>query len=256
MKKITLRAKQSEIPPLDFIGVKLEDWLTRSADQINRCRLPSSGHNGDGLEIAIGDVWSVSIEFLGEDASPVLRLQGDCSRIDSLGHQHRRGRIIVEGNIGRYCGACMTGGLIEVHGNAGDAVGSTVGTRGAGMNGGTLRIQGDAGELAGHRMRRGELTIQGNVGNGLGSWQVAGTIRVGGEVGGNVAYGMRRGTLILEQSIELPTARFTEPIELTTPFATLAGIDQHRPWSVSRGDRSIGGIGEVWMVSGDTRPHQ
>lgn len=253
MKKITLQAKQSKIPPINFVGVKLEDWLTRSADQISRWRLPCGEYEDDDYRsnvdgLAIGDVWSVSVEPLGENESPVLVLRGDCSRVDSLGHQHRRGRIIVEGHVGRYCGACMTGGSIEVHGDAGEAVGSTVDTRGVGMNGGVLRIGGNAGDLAGHRMRRGQLTIAGNVGNGLASWQVAGTIRVGGTVGGNVAYGMRRGTLILQQPVELPSARFTKPIELTTPFTELIGIDRDRAWSVSRGDRSIGGIGEVWMA--------
>ncbi|TWT95135.1 formylmethanofuran dehydrogenase subunit C [Neorhodopirellula pilleata] len=243
MKKIILDAKQSGVPPMDFIGVKLEDWLARTADEISRWRLPSVER-----EISVGDVWTVSVESLSHDESPVLLMRGDCSRVDGLGHQHRRGRIIVEGNIGRHCGACMTGGLIEVHGDAGDAAGSTVGTRGVGMNGGVLRINGNAGDLAGHRMRRGQLVISGNVGDGVASWQVAGTIRVGGSVGAQVAYGMRRGTLILHRPIELPSARFTEPIELTTPFAELIGIDREQTWSVSRGDRSIGGIGEVWMT--------
>lgn len=246
MKKIWLKSKGCEIPELNFLGVKLEDWLNLSSDEISAWRLPSQGQ-----EIEIGEVWSVEIESLGEDQMPSLVMEGDCDRVNGLGHQHRRGQIIVDGNIGHHCGACMMGGLIQVDGNAGDHLGATVGTRGVGMNGGILRVSGSAGNLTGHRMRRGELNVAGNVGEGVASWQVAGTIRIGGEVGKNVAYGMRRGTLILERSTPLPSARFTESVELNTPFAQLIdGIETgDQAWNVCRGDRSIGGIGEVWMAS-------
>lgn len=246
MKKIVLQPKQSEIPDLNFIGVRLDDWLTMNSDEIGRWRLPSQGQ-----EIEVGEVWSVAITPLADDPLPALEIHGDCQSVNGLGHQHRRGTILVQGNIGRHCGACMLGGVIKVQGNAGDHLGAAVGTRGVGMNGGILHVSGHAGHLAGHRMRRGELTVDGNVGDGVASWQVAGTIRVRGHVGKNVAYGMRRGTLILENSTRLPAARFTEPIELNTPFAHLIGCHANlrNTWSVCRGDRSIGGIGEVWMGS-------
>lgn len=242
MNQITLTLQNALTCPVDFSQVRLDQLADKSEDEIYRTELHS-----DAPGISIGDHWKVAVETYDDQASPRLVLQGDHAMIHRLGHQHRGGDILIEGNIGASCGSCMTGGSIFVNGDAGDGLGAPTGSRGVGMNGGVLRVTGNAGDFVGHRMRRGEIFVEGNAGDGLASWQVAGTIHVGGKIGRNVAFGMRRGTLILENEIALPTSRFTESVELHSPYKTIAGLASPEHWRVCRGDRSIGGIGEVWM---------
>lgn len=242
MNQITLTLKNSLIYPIDFSQISLEQWASKSEDEIRRTQL-----RGDLLGSCVDDWWMVTVEVLGDQHSPRMVLQGDHAMVNGLGHQHHCGDIVIQGNIGAYCGSCMTGGSISIGGNAGDGLGAPTGSRGVGMNGGVLRVTGNTGDLAGHRMRRGEIVIDGNAGDGLASWQVAGTIRVGGTIGNNVAFGMRRGTLILERAVTLPSSRFTDSVELSTPYSFLAGLASTNRWNVCRGDRSIEGIGEVWM---------
>lgn len=242
MNQITLTLKNPLASQVDFSRVRLDQWAAMTEDEIQQ-----SGMHGMRSGDCVGDWWKVRIHSLEGPSTPRLVLQGDHAMVNGLGHQQRSGDILVEGNIGTNCGSCMTGGSITVRGDAGDGLGAPTGSRGVGMNGGVLRVTGNAGDLAGHRMRRGEIAIEGNAGDGLASWQVAGTIRVGGMVGNNIAFGMRRGTLILERYVALPSSRFTDSIELLTPFRVLAGLASENRWNVVRGDRSIGGIGEVWM---------
>lgn len=255
MNKIILSDPIQTNQRVNFSDVRLDDWCRLNADEIRRIYLPLSAPgeplNAPGRRASgttVGDLFSVWVEQIDADGKPSLLIDGDAGWVDGIGHQHRLGVIHVRGHVGNDCGSCMTGGTIQVDGNAGDNLGGPLGSRGTGMNGGVLNVSGSAGDMAGHRMRRGELTVRGNVGDGLAAWQIAGTIRVFGRVGGNVAYGMRRGTLILDQPIELPDLRFTDPVELRTPLVEVAGWTGEQPWWVRRGDRSIDGIGEVWIV--------
>ena len=242
MNQITLTLQNTLTSPVDFSHVRLDRWAAVTEDEIRQTRLQVNGS-----AYYVSDFWKVSVRTSDDTSTPRLVLQGNHGAVNGLGHQHRVGEILVEGDIGANCGSCMTGGSIVVCGNAADELGAPIGTRAEGMNGGVLRIKGNAGDLAGHRMRRGEIVIDGNVDAGLASWQVAGTIRVGGAVGKNAGLGMRRGTLILKRAINLPELRFTNSVELRTPFSALAGMVTDECWRVRRGDRSVGGIGEVWM---------
>lgn len=242
MKEITLTLKQPLTDPVDFSQVRLDQWVPNSEDELRRIDLPTQS-----ADLPLGEFWSVTIKSLTDSQKPRLVLQGDHGLVNGLGHQHQCGDIKVEGDIGSNCGSCMTDGSIEIDGNAAEGLGAPIGSRGVGMNGGVLRVKGNSGDRAGHRMRRGEIWIEGNAGDGLASWQVAGSIRVGGTTGKNIAFGMRRGTLILDRFAVLPESRFSKPVELSTPFSVLVCLDGDRRWMVSRGDRSIDGIGEVWM---------
>lgn len=146
---------------------------------------------------------------------PELRLEGDLSRFDAIGHgldggvlhiagavgdrlglSMRGGEIRVNGAAGQLAGCEMAGGLIELAGDVGDfAAGALPGSM-DGMRGGTLIVRGNAGARCGDRMRRGTVVLHGDAGDFLASRMVAGTIAVAGRVGAHCGYGMRRGTLV------------------------------------------------------------
>ncbi len=254
MRSITLRLRDEDGKPIDASTLRLDELADKSPDQIARQPIRVSS-----VSVELGEIFQIDCRDTDAD-HPSLILQGNCRSVHRIGHQHRVGRIIVEADIGDYCCACMSGGTITIAGNAGHYLGAPTGSRGVGMNGGRIVIAGSVGDFAGNRMRRGEIWIAGDAGAGLASWQVAGTIGVGGAAGEHVGYAMRRGTLILATPTSLPHIRFTSPVELDTPFRALlwnrpemqsiwppANRDADtRRWFTSRGDRSIGGIGEVW----------
>ena len=146
---------------------------------------------------------------------PELRLEGDLSRFDAIGHgldggvlhiagavgdrlglSMRGGEIRVNGAAGQLAGCEMAGGLIEIAADVGDfAAGALPGSM-DGMRGGTLIVRGNAGARCGDRMRRGTVVLHGDAGDFLASRMVAGTIAVTGRVGAHCGYGMRRGTLV------------------------------------------------------------
>ena len=70
---------------------------------------------------------------------------------------HRRPAV-----SGRLAGSGMTGGRLEVLGDAGDLAGGPLPGEMSGMRGGVLHIRGSAGERAGDRMRRGLIAIGGS----------------------------------------------------------------------------------------------
>ena len=145
---------------------------------------------------------------------------GRAVRVTNPGARHniavavlQKGRILVEGSAGYYCGGMndgatieirgsagwgvaegMLSGLVTVDGNAGNGAaaairGGTVVVRGdcaarAGitMKGGLLLIGGDAGYMTGFMMQRGIIVICGNAGEALADSMYEGIIFVGGEI--------------------------------------------------------------------------
>jgi formylmethanofuran dehydrogenase subunit C len=77
----------------------------------------------------------------------------------------------------------MTGGAIEVHGNASDYVGAPYRGSTKGMHG-------------------GKMTIYGNVGNEAGAWMKKGTIKVYGSAGQFVGFRMHNGTIYVQNDCE------------------------------------------------------
>ena len=157
-----------------------------------------------------------------------LIFDGDLSRFDRVGWQLARGRIVVNGAVGDYAGACMAAGELHVQGHAGvlaacEMAGGTLVVEGDvgdfaagalpgsmdGMRGGSLIVKGRAGERFGDRMRRGTALVFGDAGDFLASRMVAGTIAIGGAAGAHVAYGMRRGSVVFAG----PTPRIAPTFE-------------------------------------------
>ena len=160
----------------------------------------------------LGELFSID----GDPSDNVWRLTGDFSAVHGLGGGMTGGAIVVEGPVGRRCGAAMRGGRIEirgdagdllgagmsggeihVHGIAGDGVGGPSETSRRGMTGGAIVIHGNVGDELGRRMRRGLIAVAGSAGDAVAARMLAGTIVVGGKCGRDLAVGMSRGTVVL-----------------------------------------------------------
>jgi formylmethanofuran dehydrogenase subunit C len=74
---------------------------------------------------------------------------------------------------------------------------------GANMHGGTIICTGNAGDRLGDEMRRGLILIDGNAGDYCGSRMIAGTIGVFKKVGKYAGFGMKRGTILFTKPPKL-----------------------------------------------------
>jgi hypothetical protein len=102
----------------------------------------------------------------------IVELEGNGGK--HMGRGMSSGKIIISGNVGGFLGGSetsdivghidspkersMTGGFIEVLGNAGDSVGAL-------MKGGSIRIHGNAGQKLGNEMLGGRVVVDGDIGS-------------------------------------------------------------------------------------------
>jgi len=63
-----------------------------------------------------------------------------------------------------FAGSAMSGGRLEIGGDAGDFLTAPLEGEMEGMTGGLLIVRGNAGERAGDRLRRGTIVIEGAAG--------------------------------------------------------------------------------------------
>jgi formylmethanofuran dehydrogenase subunit C len=157
-----------------------------------------------GERIPIGDLFDVS-----GDADEHLVLEGDLSRFDGIGAHMSGGEIEVRGDAGAWAGAEMAGGVLRISGDAGHRVGAAYPGARVGMTGGEIVVSGDAGEEAGAGMRRGLVAVGGRTGSGAGLRMLAGTVIALGGIGAEAGLGNRRGTLVSGRQIHpLPSYAF------------------------------------------------
>lgn len=195
----------------------------------------------------------------GMTAGEIL-VEGGCGAL--AGSAMRGGTLAVEGDCGAYAAAGMAGGRMTIAGDAGDFLGAPAAGSPQGMTGGTVTVGGNAGDRVGERMRRGLISVQGHVGALCGARMIAGTIVVGGACGPDVGSAMRRGTILLPRAPARPAAGLVDGglndwlfLELLRRDLTAAGA-----WPLGYpaagirarrllGDRSVGGVGEVLILS-------
>jgi formylmethanofuran dehydrogenase subunit C len=158
----------------------------------------------------LGDFFAVSGE-----ADGAIRLEGDCSRVKHVGAGMTGGRIEIDGDAGMHLGAGMRGGEIHVRGDVADWAGAEMrggllrvagraghllgaAYRGSprGMRGGTILVEGAAGNEVGCAMRRGLIVVGGAAGDFAGAMMLAGSIFVLGGLGIRPGAAMKRGTLV------------------------------------------------------------
>lgn len=197
------------IPPgirLNLQGVTPAELKELSIREILNCSIAANDRTN-----TLGDWFTVT-----DGERMTLRIEGDVSRADYLGHRNQGGTIEVMGSVGHHLAEGMTDGKITVHGDSGDCAGGglrggTVVIRGNtgdytagalpgqkhGMRGGQLVVAGNVGSWAAARMRRGLLIVQGQIGGGLAMRMIAGTVIACGAVQRPFGCGMRRGTILL-----------------------------------------------------------
>ena len=256
---------------VDFGGVLPAKLEAMTADEVARLEV----RHGNAM-LALGELFDIA-EVVAE--VPELRLEGDLSRFDAIGHgldggvlridgavgdrlgqSMRAGEIHVQGAAGQLAGCEMVGGLIEVAGDVGDfAAGALPGSM-DGMRGGTLVIRGNAGARCGDRMRRGTVLVHGDAGDLLASRMVAGTVALAGRAGAHCGYGMRRGTLVFAGPAPAVPPTFVATHQDIVVFWTLlrrslayhGGPFAALPASAPRrfvGDLAVDGKGE-WLLPG------
>lgn len=73
-----------------------------------------------------------------------------------IGFYLPRGIVIVKDSVGDWTGGCMTGGKLEIGGNAKDYTGSF-------MKKGLIIVEGDVGILTGYMAEEGEIFVNGGI---------------------------------------------------------------------------------------------
>lgn len=269
-----LRLRQSPALRLDLRRVS-----PLALSQADAARVPVWHGNEPSL---LGD-WFDLAPIDGDQ--PLLRVAGDLHRCDRLGQGMDAGRLEVEGSVGDWFAAGLTGGEVHLCGNAGMLAGCAM--RGGllavqgdlgdhalgalpgemdGLRGGTVVVHGSVGARCADRMRRGTVLIAGDAGDFLASRLVAGTIAVAGRCGAHAGYAQRRGSLVFAGAAPEPPATFV-PVEadvrvawqllsrdiervahlhgLADAFATVS----HRVPRRVVGDLAVDGRGEWWLAA-------
>ena len=150
--------------------------------------------------LTVGDLFDVSGEPGGR-----IRFEGDLALADRVGAGLSEGEVIVEGNVGAEAGMGMTGGSLEIRGDAGPRAGAAAPEARRGMTGGELIVRGSAGPEAGVLMRRGLVAIAGGAGSHAGAGMIAGTVLVFGGIGAAVGLWSKRGSIVALGPVTVPS---------------------------------------------------
>jgi formylmethanofuran dehydrogenase subunit C len=149
--------------------------------------------------VPLGDLFEVS-----GSPSGVIRLEGDLRKVDRVGAGLSEGTVVVESGVGHEAGLGMSGGVLDVRGDAGDRVGGAAPEARKGMTGGELLVRGSVGAEPGTRMRRGLLVVTRHVAVRAGPAMIAGTVVVFGDAGRSPGIGSKRGSVVALGTVEVP----------------------------------------------------
>ena len=170
-------------------------WAALSAAELARRPVRLDGE----AAVPLGDVFELS-----GTPSGLIRLQGDLRRADRVGAALSEGTVVVESGVGHEAGIGMSGGVLDVRGDAGDRVGGAAADARRGMTGGELVVRGSVGAEPGTRMRRGLLVVARHVGARPGPAMIAGTLLVFGNAGRAPGIGSKRGSIVALGGIDIP----------------------------------------------------
>jgi formylmethanofuran dehydrogenase subunit C len=130
----------------DFSEVLAGTWSALSAAELARRTVVLDGE----VPVPLGDLFSLS-----GTPSGLIRFEGDLRAVDRIGAGLSEGTVVVESGVGHEAGLGMSGGVLDVRGDAGDRVGGAEPDARKGMTGGELLVRGSVGSEPGTRMRRG-----------------------------------------------------------------------------------------------------
>ena len=136
--------------------------------------------------------------------SGLIRFEGDLRAVDRLAAGLSEGVVVVESSVGHEAGLGMSGGVLDVRGDAGDRAGGAEPDARKGMTGGELLVRGATGVEPGTRMRRGLLVVGGTIAGRAGLGMIAGTVMVFGKAGRSPGLGSKRGSVVAMDGIEIP----------------------------------------------------
>ena len=118
-----------------------------------------------------------------------------------VGAQMSGGHILVSGNAESYAGREMTGGLLEIKGNVKEFLGSSYAGEWRGMSGGKIIVEKNAGKQVAECMLNGEIYIKGNCDSLAGIHMTGGYLQIDGDViqwpGGQ----MKKGDIVINGSV-------------------------------------------------------
>lgn len=198
----------------------------------------------DGGETApFGELFTLSGTAAGQ-----IRFEGDLRAADRLGAGLAEGLVVVESAVGHEAGVGMAGGVLDIHGDAGDHVGGAEPDARKGMTGGELLVRGSVGAEPGNRMRRGLLVITGDVARRAGPAMIAGTVLVFGKAGPVPGLGSKRGSVVAIGPIEIP-ATYRYACTYQPPHVRLTLLRLRTRYGVEVQQRHV--IGSYRRYSGD-----
>ena len=154
-----------------------------------------------GTRATLGDLFEVR----GERALR-LDVEGDLERLNGLGARMGGGLLHVHGNAGDDAGQAMSGGVLRVDGNAGDRIGGPAAGASKGMTGGEIVVFGSAGASAASLVRRGLVAVVGHVGDYAGRGMIAGSLLALGPLGQMPGVGTKRGSIVAAGGVAVPAS--------------------------------------------------
>ena len=265
MKKIILKAKidfKSELNLKDLSKINFEEKIVSKTtvlynnkeyklQELFKIHVQKSDKN----ELIIFGT-NKNCDYLGwKWKKGTLRIKSDAGSF--LGVQMINGKIIVEGSCEHHVGSAMTGGKILLKSDAHDFVGSPLPGGKIGMNGGLIFIHGKAGNFLGLQMRRGVIFVGKDVGNNCCNNMIAGTVILKKNVGNQIGLGMKRGSIILFKK-KIKCANFVDAGESQSLFLNLLNnyflkVSSLKPFSNKDkfirlvGDIKMNGMGEIFV---------
>jgi formylmethanofuran dehydrogenase subunit C len=192
---INARLRQPLQTRADLGAVLAGAWGGLTAAELARRPVTLDGETA----VPLGDLFEVTGEPSGR-----IRFEGDLTQADRLGAGLAEGEVVVDGSIGDETGIDMSGGTLDVHGDAGARTGGAAGDARRGMTGGELLVRGGAGPEPGTRMRRGLLVVAGDVASHAGPGMIAGTVIVFGDAGPAPGRWSKRGSIVALGSVQIP----------------------------------------------------
>jgi formylmethanofuran dehydrogenase subunit C len=179
----------------DFGELLAGSWAGLPAADLARRRVLLEGET----PVPAGDLFTVT-----GTPSGLIRFEGDLRAADRIGAALSEGTVVVESGVGHEAGAGMSGGVLEIRGDAGDRTGGAEPDARKGMTGGELLVRGSVGAEPGGRLRRGLLVVTGDVAARAGPGMIAGTVLVVGNAGRLPGIGSKRGSVVALGRIEIP----------------------------------------------------
>ena len=193
---VVLTVKARLDAPLDMSGITPDRCANLSQGDIAALPVWVGGRRA-----ALGDVCTVR----GERALR-LDIEGDLGVMHGLGARMAGGLLHVHGNAGDDAGQAMSGGVLRVDGHAGERLGGPLPGASRGMSGGEIVVFGSAGASAAALVRRGLVAVVGGVGAYAGRGMIAGTLLALGPMGELSGIGSKRGSIVAAGGVEVPAS--------------------------------------------------